>query len=101
MSQYANTLGKILEVSSFLEKEKSFFDFLKVPEKTIHVNFPVKLDNGQTIYLNGFRVIHSRKRGPSKGGVRFSECVNMEEVKLLALLMTLKCPIRWWKRSGY
>ena len=93
MSQYANTLGKILEVSSFLEKEKSFFDFLKVPEKTIHVNFPVKLDNGQTIYLNGFRVIHSRKRGPSKGGVRFSECVNMEEVKLLALLMTLKCSL--------
>lgn len=93
MSQYANTLSKILEVTSFLKQEKSYFDFLKVPEKTIHVNFPVKLDNNETVYLNGFRVIHSRKRGPSKGGIRFSECVNMEEVKLLALLMTLKCSL--------
>ena len=93
MSQYANTLGKILEVTKHLEKDTSYFDFLKVPEKTIHVSFPVTLDNNETIYLNGFRVIHNRKRGPSKGGIRFTECVNMNEVKLLALLMTLKCSL--------
>ena len=93
MSQYANTLGKILEVTKHLDKNTSYFDFLKVPEKTIHVSFPVTLDNNETIYLNGFRVIHNRKRGPSKGGIRFTECVNMNEVKLLALLMTLKCSL--------
>lgn len=93
MSQYANTLNKILEVSSLLNIDKNYFDFLKEPEKTVHVTFPVKLDNNQTIYLNGFRVIHSKKRGPSKGGIRYSQEVNMEEVKLLALLMTLKCSL--------
>ena len=93
MSQYANTLGNILETTSYIDKDKSYFDFLKVPEKTIHVSFPVTLDNNETIYLNGFRVIHNRKRGPSKGGIRFTECVNMNEVKLLALLMTLKCSL--------
>ena len=93
MSQYANTLGNILETTSYINKDKSYFDFLKVPEKTIHVSFPVTLDNNETIYLNGFRVIHNRKRGPSKGGIRFTECVNMNEVKLLALLMTLKCSL--------
>ncbi|MBT5346738.1 Glu/Leu/Phe/Val dehydrogenase [bacterium] len=93
MSQYANTLSKILEVTSFTNKDSTYFEFLKVPEKTIHVSFPVRLDNDETIYLNGFRVIHNRKRGPSKGGIRFTECVNMNEVKLLALLMTLKCSL--------
>ena len=93
MSQYANTIQKVLNTAVLAGIDCKSVEFLKVPEKTIHVCFPVELDSKETIYLNGFRVMHSRRRGPSKGGLRFSEHVDMDEVKLLALLMTLKCSL--------
>lgn len=38
----------------------------------------------------GYRVQHSNKRGPYKGGIRFHPEVDLDEVRALALLMSLK-----------
>ncbi|MFO0971028.1 MAG: Glu/Leu/Phe/Val dehydrogenase [Candidatus Saccharimonadales bacterium] len=44
--------------------------------------------NGKT--HRAYRVQHSSKRGPYKGGIRFHGAVDEEEVRALALLMSLK-----------
>ncbi len=50
--------------------------------------FEIELKNGQK--CKAFRVQHSHKLGPYKGGIRFHPSVNLDEIRALALLMNLK-----------
>jgi glutamate dehydrogenase/leucine dehydrogenase len=50
--------------------------------------FKIKLDNGQV--FDAYRVQHSHKLGPYKGGIRFHPDVNLDEVRALATLMSFK-----------
>lgn len=50
--------------------------------------FEITLASGKT--LQGYRIQHSNKRGPYKGGIRFHRDVNLDEVRALATLMSLK-----------
>lgn len=73
--------------------EKEFYERLKHPERFVEVNFPVEMDDGEKKMLKGFRSQHNTARGPGKGGIRFSENVNEDEVKALSIWMSLKCAI--------
>lgn len=63
------------------------------PQRIIEVNLPVKMDSGETKMFKGFRVQHNNARGPYKGGLRYHHEVNLEEVKVLAGLMSLKTAV--------
>lgn len=60
------------------------------PDRIIEVSVPVKMDSGRTKNFRGYRVQNNNFRGPYKGGIRFHPHVDMNEIKALALLMTLK-----------
>ena len=66
---------------------------LKNPRKVINVNFPIKLDNGKNKLVSGFRVQYNNSLGPTKGGIRFHQSVDIEDVSELAFLMSLKCSL--------
>ena len=63
------------------------------PQRIIAVNFSVKMDNGKTKIFKGYRIQHNNARGPYKGGIRYHSEVNLEEVKILAALMSLKTAV--------
>ncbi|MCK5924383.1 MAG: Glu/Leu/Phe/Val dehydrogenase, partial [Methylococcales bacterium] len=68
-------------------------DYLKYPNQTHIIHFPVEMDDGSIETIQCFRVIHNRIFGPSKGGIRYHLDVNQAEVTSLAKLMTWKCAL--------
>jgi len=51
------------------------------------------MDDGRLEVFTGFRVQHSIARGPSKGGIRFTPDLTLDEVRALASWMTWKCAV--------
>jgi glutamate dehydrogenase (NAD(P)+) len=62
-------------------------------QRELTVNFPVEMDDGSVQVLTGHRVQHNTGPGPSKGGIRYHQNVNLPEVKALAMWMTWKCAV--------
>lgn len=91
-------------MSSFLENALSPMRFavalLKLPEKTIqklaqpeHVrerDLEIEMGSGETKIFPAWRVQWSSVLGPYKGGIRFAQDANLDEVSALAALMTWK-----------
>ena len=63
---------------------------LKRPWRELQVQIPVRMDNGEIEVFTGWRVQHNGARGPYKGGVRYHQEADIEEVRALASLMTWK-----------
>jgi len=66
---------------------------LKLPDRSLVVSVPVRMDDGRVEVFAGYRVIHDSSRGPSKGGIRYHPEVNLGEVAALAMWMTWKCAL--------
>lgn len=68
-------------------------EYMRYPRREFTVNFPVRRDDGRIEMYTGYRVHHSTVMGPSKGGLRYSMAVSLEEVRALAMWMTWKCAL--------
>lgn len=79
--------------ADILKLNESIRQKLQRPEKQIVVNFSITLDNGTEQNFEGYRVIHNTALGPSKGGIRYDNAVNLDEVKALAAWMTWKSAV--------
>ncbi len=66
---------------------------LIVPFREVKVECPLVRDDGRLATFVGFRVQHDNARGPMKGGIRFHEAVDPDEVNALAQLMTWKTAV--------
>lgn len=66
---------------------------LRVPQRELCVNFPVKMDDGSTRVYTGYRIQHNLARGPTKGGIRYHLSVTRDDICALAMLMTWKCAV--------
>ena len=66
---------------------------LREPKRALTVHFPVKMDDGEVEVFTGYRVQHNLSRGPAKGGIRYHQDVDLDEVKALAMWMTWKCAV--------
>jgi glutamate dehydrogenase/leucine dehydrogenase len=93
MSFFENTLRNIADAAKIMKLDEKVQTVLQHPKRILEVSIPVERDNGQVEVVSGFRVQHNDAAGPYKGGIRFHEDVNMDEVKALATLMTLKCAV--------
>ena len=76
-----------------LNLDEGLWKVLRYPTREIILHIPVQMDDGSLEVFTGFRVQHSIARGPSKGGIRYSPDVTLDEVRALAAWMTWKCAV--------
>ncbi|MGV3595822.1 MAG: Glu/Leu/Phe/Val family dehydrogenase [Sediminibacterium sp.] len=81
------------KAAKFTKWEKGLLEQIKACNSIYSMRFPVKMDDGRIEVIEAYRVQHSQHKSPCKGGIRFSEEVNQDEVMALASLMTYKCAI--------
>ena len=70
--------------------KKNIAKALEIPDRELTVEVPFRRDNGEVESVIVFRVQHNNTRGPFKGGIRYHEHVDIDEVRSLATLMTWK-----------
>ncbi|MGH2747746.1 MAG: Glu/Leu/Phe/Val family dehydrogenase [Actinomycetota bacterium] len=58
--------------------------------RELAVQIPVRMDDARMVVFRGYRIQHNGARGPYKGGIRYHESADLDEVRALAALMTWK-----------
>jgi glutamate dehydrogenase len=81
------------EAVETLGLEPAAYEILKQPMRTFEVAVPFIRDDGTLQVFTGYRVQHNDALGPTKGGLRFHPDVNVDEVKALAMWMSVKCSL--------
>jgi glutamate dehydrogenase (NAD(P)+) len=81
------------KAAKFTKWDKGLLEQIKACNSVYSMRFPVKMDDGRIEVIEAYRVQHSQHKSPCKGGIRFSDEVNQDEVMALASLMTYKCAI--------
>jgi glutamate dehydrogenase (NAD(P)+) len=66
---------------------------IKACKNLIYTSFPLKRDDGRIEVMHAWRAQHSHHKQPCKGGIRYAEGVDGDEVQALAALMTYKCAL--------
>jgi glutamate dehydrogenase (NAD(P)+) len=85
---------QFLKVAQLLDLDDNIRQRLLFPQRTQLVSFPFRRDEyDQVETVFGYRVQHVLTMGPTKGGVRYHEDINLGEVSALAMWMTWKCAL--------
>lgn len=90
---FENFLQNLQKAADTIQLAPKAFDRLCQAENTFEANISFQKDDGSTETVEAYRVQHNSARGPYKGGIRFHHEADLDEVKSLASLMSLKCAI--------
>ena len=80
---------KVVQAGELLNLKAGVIKALSSCEREVVISIPLRRDDDVEV-LTGYRVQHSSARGPRKGGIRFHQDVDLDEVRALASLMTWK-----------
>ncbi|MFZ1497123.1 MAG: Glu/Leu/Phe/Val dehydrogenase, partial [Saprospiraceae bacterium] len=91
-SFFDNVLRNFDKAAAFTKIHPGLLEQIKVCNSVYQVRFPIRVGDDYKV-IEAYRVQHSHHRLPTKGGIRYAESVNQDEVMALAALMTYKCAI--------
>ncbi|ENW79969.1 hypothetical protein F908_02166 [Acinetobacter sp. NIPH 284] len=93
-SAWQTFLTQVDRVAPYLDADLSnFINTLKTPKRTLIVDVPIVMDDGTIRHFEGYRVQHNLSRGPGKGGIRYHQDVELNEVMALSAWMTIKTAV--------
>jgi glutamate dehydrogenase (NAD(P)+) len=92
-SPLATALSQLRRAIDQLKLSENDWNTLSTPRRVLEVAVPLRRDDGRVEMYKGYRVQYSTTRGPSKGGVRFHQDIDLDETVALAMLMTWKCAL--------
>lgn len=88
-SAFAEVNEKVAQAGEILKLKPGLISVLSSCEREVVISIPLRRGEDVEV-LTGYRVQHSSARGPRKGGIRFHQDVDLDEVRALASLMTWK-----------
>jgi glutamate dehydrogenase (NAD(P)+) len=77
----------------FTHHDPTLLANIRACKNLFYTSFPIKRDDGRIEVMHAWRAEHSHHKLPCKGGIRYAEAVDAEEVQALAALMTYKCAL--------
>ena len=90
---FQNALSQLDRANKVKQFSAEFMSRLHQPNRELHVAIPVTMDDGSLKIFEGYRVQYNNARGPYKGGIRYHQDTEINEVKALAFWMALKCAV--------
>lgn len=93
MDPFADALKQLKRAQAVGGIADEVIERMSMPDREIRAAIPMQMDDGSMRIFEGYRVQHSNARGPYKGGIRFHPRTDVNEVKALALWMTLKTAV--------
>ena len=93
MNAFQNALDQLSRAEAITHIPPELLARMQKPEREITVNIPISLDDRSVKIFEGYRIQHSSLRGPYKGGIRFHPQADKDEVRALAMWMTMKCAV--------
>jgi glutamate dehydrogenase (NAD(P)+) len=89
---YNDVVSYFDKAAAFTNFDKGLLEQIKICNSIYKFYFPIEIE-GKIRVIEGIRVQHSHHKTPTKGGIRYSQFVDEDEVKALATLMTFKCAV--------
>jgi len=90
---FQNAMEQLEKVTKVKNFDKEFISRLLAPDRDVRISIPVKMDDGSIKIFEGYRVEYNNALGPYKGGIRYHEDTEINEVKALAFWMSIKCAV--------
>ncbi len=92
-SLFHQVLQQVLNAAPLAGMQRNHQLMFAQAKNEIVVHFPVLMDDGRLRILTGYRIQHNNALGPYKGGLRFHPHVTLDQMKGLAMIMSLKCSL--------
>ena len=90
---FHQAISQFEQAVPYAEVSDAIVERLSLPERSLIVSVPIKLDDGRRTVFPGYRVQHSSVLGPTKGGIRYDRHVSLGECAALSMWMTWKCAL--------
>ncbi|HEX3148266.1 MAG TPA: Glu/Leu/Phe/Val dehydrogenase [Gemmataceae bacterium] len=87
---YLMAREQLLNVAAVMDTDPGIIGRLAIPKRSLIVQVPIRMDNGEIRTFVGYRVQHSITSGASKGGLRYNPQVDLGEVAALSMWMSWK-----------
>ena len=89
-TRFQTTLHSVLKKINLERGDNALFD---EPQFSHKKDLTITRDDGSKDTFHAFRIQYNNARGPFKGGIRFHEHADEDEVKALAALMAIKTAV--------
>ncbi len=93
LNVFEDAIARVERIGKAVGVAPEVIDALRQPATVLIADLAVRMDDGSTRHFVGMRCRYNDVLGPTKGGIRFHPNVSIEEVKALALWMSIKCAV--------
>ncbi|MDP4001068.1 MAG: Glu/Leu/Phe/Val dehydrogenase [bacterium] len=90
INPFENAMQQLAKAAKVIKLSPNILERLKHPDRVLTVSIPVNMDNGKVRVFQGYRSQFNNALGPYKGGLRFHQDVDLNEVKALSFWMAIK-----------